>query len=79
MRKRMVRIYNLRGKNRKNLILKILLYIFLFRVLKLLKRKPADSIGIQFLFDLRISFIPLFVKRSHRLINPVQLLLRCHA
>ena len=61
MRKWMIRIHNLRGKNRKNLIFKIKLYILLLLGFQFFIIKSTHSIRMQFFLNLSISLIALFI------------------
>ena len=74
----MVRIDDLRRKQRKNLFFEIFFYIFFLLRLQFFKTRSADSVLCQMLLDLRISLIPFFIKRRHRVIDRIQLLPRRH-
>ena len=74
----MVRIDDLRRKQRKNLFFKIFLYIFFLLRFQFFETRATDAILRQMLLDLRISLIPLLIKRRHRVINRIQLLPRRH-
>ena len=78
MRKWMVGIYDLRGKNRQDLFFKILFHIFLFILLKLFKIQSAYPVRMQLFLYICVSLFPLFVKRDHRLIDLCKLLVRRH-
>ena len=76
---RMIRIDDLRGKDRQDLFLKIFLHILLLLLLQFLQIQPAHPVGLQLFLDLRVSLVALFVKGRHGRIDGVQLLACRHA
>ena len=79
MRKRMVRVYDLGRKHRKDLFLKIFFYILFFLLLQVPDIQSAHTVWLELFLDLRIGLIPLFIQRGHCPVDRIQLLLRGHA
>ncbi len=74
----MIGIHDLRRQNRQDLVLKILLHILLLILLQFLEVQSAYTIRAQLLLNIRISLIPLLIKRRNRLEYLIELLLGRH-